>query len=165
MKPCRLLLITLAAFAVAVPLALADATPADEPALRGLIQAKVVADINVGAGRLTTRLQHTDETYRQLRDAGVHPLMVLVFRGAASRLLARSGTVALTPAELLEKKQIDRWIDRFRESGLRMEQCGIAARAQGLQPEDFPLGIVVVRNGYVSLVGYQNQGYALLPMD
>jgi intracellular sulfur oxidation DsrE/DsrF family protein len=34
-----------------------------------------------------------------------------------------------------------------------------------LEVKDFLPQVEVVENGYVSLIGYQQQGYALLPLD
>ncbi|MGD9189483.1 MAG: hypothetical protein PVI89_14780, partial [Desulfobacteraceae bacterium] len=63
------------------------------------------------------------------------------------------------------KKAVQEWIAQFRENGFSLEQCAIAARGQKVSYGDVLPQITVVQNGYISLVAYQNRGYALLPMD
>ena len=134
-------------------------------ALADLKQVKIVCDVNVGAPELLLqRLELIDESYSQLLDAAVAPTVVITFRGEASRYVTRGdGHVA---ADALEtKKAIGLLIDQFQRNGIRMEQCAIAARARHIDPTDFLPAVDVVQNGYVSIVAYQNRGYALLPMD
>ena len=64
-----------------------------------------------------------------------------------------------------KKKEIKEWIGQFQENGFFLEQCAIAARGQKVPYEDILPQIKVVQNGYISIVAYQNRGYALLPMD
>ena len=45
-----------------------------------------------------------------------------------------------------------------------MEQCRIAADMQGIPVTDFLSPLVVVDNGYISMIGYQSQGYSLVPI-
>ena len=63
------------------------------------------------------------------------------------------------------KKEIQGWIAQFHENGFSLEQCAIAARGQKVSYDDVLPQITVVQNGYISIVAYQNKGYALLPMD
>jgi len=63
------------------------------------------------------------------------------------------------------KKKIQGWIGQFHENGFTLEQCAIAARGQKVPAGDILPEITVVKNGYISIVAYQNKGFALLPMD
>ena len=105
-----------------------------------------------------------DDTYTQLIDAGVRPTVVVAFRGPATKYVTR-GTRYVAPEHLSIKKEIQGWIDQFQKNGFALEQCAIAARAQKVAYDDVLSQITVVQNGYISIVGYQNKGYAFLPMD
>jgi uncharacterized protein len=130
-----------------------------------LTTVKVVVDVNVGdPNLLLRRIELIDETYTQLLDAGARPVFVVAFRGPATRFVTR-GKGHVAPAHQAVKKEIHGWIGQFRENGFTLEQCAIAARAQKVPAGDILPSISVVRNGYISLVAYQNLGYALLPMD
>lgn len=145
-------------------LALAGSIP-NTPALKGLGTVKVVVDVNVGEPRLLLRrIEMIDETFSQLLDAGVKPVFVVAFRGPATRYVT-TGEKHVAPGNLAVKKEIREWIDQFHENGFILEQCAIAAQGQKVPVEDILPRISVVKNGYVSLVAYQNKGFALLPMD
>ena len=137
----------------------------DKTALADLKTVKILCDVNLGdAKRLLRRLELIDETYTQLLDAGVRPVIVVAFRGGASHFVT-TGKKYVEAKDQATKKEIQGWVDQFRQNGLRLEQCGIAAKAWKVDPADFLPAIDVVQNGYISIVAYQNRGYALLPMD
>jgi len=144
--------------------ALAD-PPNDADALKGLKTVKVVCDVNVGEPELLLRrIELIDETYTQLIDAGVQPTFVVAFRGPATRYVTR-GSGYVSPEHQAVKKEIQGWIAQFNQNGFTLEQCAIAARGQKVAYEDILPEIKVVQNGYISIIAYQNKGYALLPMD
>ena len=137
----------------------------DANALKGLRAVKVVCDVNVGDPELLLRrMGQIDDTYTQLIDAGIQPTFIVAFRGPATRYVTR-GTGYVSPEHHTVKKEIQGWIDQFHENGFILEQCAIAARAQKVSYDDILPQITVVQNGYISIVAYQNRGYALLPMD
>lgn len=137
----------------------------DRAALADLKAVKIICDVNVrDAKLLLRRLELIDETYTQLVDAGVTPTIVVAFRGGASHYVTR-GDKYVEAKNAGIKKEIQGWVDQFRQNGFRLEQCAIAARAWKVDQADFLPPIHVVQNGYISIVAYQSRGYALLPMD
>jgi len=137
----------------------------NDAALADLTSAKVIFDINVGKPNLLLlRLKFIDKTYRQLQDFGVTPDFVLAFRGKASRYVSL-GEDYVHPDDLAQKRQVEDWIKQFKKAGMALEQCAMAAELQRIEFDEFLPQIEVVANGYISLIGYQNKGYALVPMD
>ncbi|MBS3800366.1 MAG: DsrE family protein, partial [Thioalkalivibrio sp.] len=59
---------------------------------------------------------------------------------------------------------IARVVDRLDEMGMRMEVCGAATRAYNVDNDAVLDPIRPVRSGFISVMGYQNQGYALVPV-
>ena len=55
-------------------------------------------------------------------------------------------------------------IEDFKNLGVTIELCGIAAKGNKVDLDDFLPGIEVVANGYISVIGYQSQGYNLVPI-
>ena len=134
-------------------------------ALEGLTTTRAVFDINQGDPKiLALRLKLIEETYRQLREAGADPRFVLTFRGQASLFLTR-GEKYIAPDDLPLKNEIELLLNQFGEHGMPLEQCAIAARLLNIDTADFLPGIKIVANGYTSLIGYQNRGYAFIPME
>jgi intracellular sulfur oxidation DsrE/DsrF family protein len=148
-----------------IPSMLCAGSVDDKVALADLSSVKIICDVNVGEAKLLLRrLELIDETYSQLLDAGVKPTFVVAFRGGASQFVTR-GDGYVTPEAVQIKKEIQGWVDQFRQHGFRLEQCAIAAKALKVDPEDILPAISIVQNGYISIVAYQARGYALLSMD
>ena len=134
-------------------------------ALNGLTEAKVVFDINLGhPAPLLLRLSFIEKTYNQLKSFGTTPVFVLAFRGGASRFVTK-GDSYLPAEDLADKRKVEAWIDTFSNRGIALEQCALAAELQKIDTGDFLPQVTVVANGYISMIGYQNKGYAFVPMD
>lgn len=156
-------------FSIILTILLVSTSTASEPrndaALKGLTESKVIFDINQGAPkRLLLRLEFVEKTYEQLKSFGTTPKFVLAFRGKASRYMT-AGEDYILPENLATKKKIEERIQRFSTQGMALEQCALAAALQRIDNDEFLPEITVVANGYISMIGYQNQGYAFVPMD
>lgn len=145
------------------PLSMAEINNRD--ALEGLAEMKAVFDINQGnPDILKLRLELIEMTYQQLKKAGVSPHFILAFRGKASFFLT-AGMKYIDIADRKVQKEIHALLEMFSNRGIPLEQCAIAASLAGIDNEDFIPQIRVVTNGYISLMGYQNKGYAFIPME
>lgn len=134
-------------------------------ALAGLDQTRAVFDINQGnPSLLNLRLKLVEKSWQQLHDNGLKPQFVLTFRGRASRFLTKGKGYVSKPEESF-KSEIQERLRRLHGLGMPLEQCAIAAELSQIDTEDFIPEVTVVNNGYVSLIGYQNRGYAFIPMD
>ena len=134
-------------------------------ALHGLETARVYFDVSLKDDNLLVfRMELLDKTVKQMEDAGLKVNTVVGFRGGASRFITRDEHYVLEE-EISNKKKIQDWVKRFSERGIVIEQCAIAADIHDIPHLDFMEEVTVVGNGYVSLVGYQAQGYSVVPMD
>jgi len=149
-----------------LPLSTTFAAPFNNnDALQDLTEVKAVFDINQADPHiLKLRLELIEESYQQLKAAGVTPTFVLTFRGKASFFLT-SGLKYIDIIDLSVKNDIKILLEQFSEQKIPMKQCAIAARLSDINTDDFLPQIEVVTNGYVSLMGYQNKGYAFIPME
>ena len=137
----------------------------DANALKGLKAVKVVCDVNVGDPKLLLRrMELIDDTYTQLIDAGIQPTFIVAFRGPATKYVT-NGASYVTPENNAIKKDLQGWIAQFHQNGFSLELCAIAARGQKVPYNDILSPITIVQNGYISIIAYQNKGFALLPMD
>jgi hypothetical protein len=162
MKKITIFMIVCSLFALAG--ACAEPTTAVK-SLKGLKRVKIICDMNVGEPKLLLkRMELLDTTYRNLVTAGVKATVVVAFRGKASFYITTGD--GYVPAEAKDaKREARQWIDRFRKNGFGVEQCAIAAEMLDIELKDFIPEVEIVQNGYVSIIGYQQQGYAFLPMD
>jgi hypothetical protein len=136
-----------------------------ESALTGVRTADVYFDVNIGEpAKLAKRLELIETTYRQLVASGFSPRAVIGIRGKASNFFTRGDGYVLQ-GDLPMKKAIAARLESLHGQGLAVEQCRIAAGLQEIDEADFLPQLTIVDNGYVSMIGYQAQGYAFVPMD
>lgn len=134
-------------------------------ALSGLTATKAYFDVTVGDPKLLLiRLQLIEKTYNQLAAAGVNPAFVVGIRGKASNFFTK-GTDYVLDTDLADKQQIAVLSAKFAALHINIEQCLLAASFQHIDAADFLPQVHPVTNGYVSMIGYQSQGYGFVPMD
>jgi intracellular sulfur oxidation DsrE/DsrF family protein len=134
-------------------------------ALKGLKTARVYFDVSLKDDNLLVfRMELLDKTIKQMEDAGLEVSSVVGFRGGASRFITKDDHYVLEE-EISNKKKIQEWVKQFSERGIVIEQCSIAADINDIPHNDFMEEVTVVGNGYISLVGYQAQGFSVVPMD
>jgi len=130
-------------------------------ALQGVTSVKAVWDFRVGDPE--TALAHLGLIHDMLDDAnlqkgGERPKFVLVFLGPSLKLISSGENEAASQTE----RKIAEKISAMEADGIRLEICMTAAHAQEVSPESILPEIVQVGNGWISLIGYQHQGYATI---
>ncbi len=147
-----------------VPLAALADQPNDAAALEGVEQGKVVFDINnSNASSLNLYLAVIRETHDDLVRQGIEPDILLAFRGPAVTLVSTDRErLDLSDFDALD--QIADHIADLEMLGVRMEGCGVATRLFQVDNNTLLDGIKPVGNTFVSLIGYQARGYAVIPI-
>lgn len=145
-------------------IALAD-KPSDANALEGVTSGKIAWDINMSSPeKLLLYLKVMDETYQDLKRQGVDPDMVLTFRGPSVRLI----TTERTDVPLDEESHYDGIAKQVQgllaKPNVRAEACSVATRLTGVDADTLLPGIEHVGNTFVSQIGYQAKGYAIIPI-
>lgn len=143
----------------------AEENPDDAIALRSVTSGKVVWDINTASpAKLALYLGVIEETYDDLIRQGITPAMVLAFRGESLKIIGLEHD-QITLTSIPEIKQSAQKIHELMlRPGVRMEACSIAARIFEVDTEKILHGIRPVGNTFVSLIGYQSKGYAIIPI-
>ena len=138
--------------------------PDDSDALMGVKTGKVIFDINMtDAKKMTLYLMVIKQTVDDLKRQGVKPDVILAFRGMSVRLISKDREqMDLEDFEHLDK--IVKQIDDLQKSGVRMEACSVATKLFKVDNNTLLDGIKPVGNTFVSLTGYQAQGYANIPI-
>ena len=137
---------------IIVPARAADA-PNDREALSGLKAARAVFDLRApDRERLIFNLELIKETVEGMAAQRVKPQMVVTFRGPGVRLLTREQAA----------DEIAPLIAELKGMGVRFEVCTVATRIFKVDKATILPDIVLVGNSLISLIGYQNRGYALV---
>ncbi len=91
------------------------------------------------------------------------PVFAVVFSGASVKLLSKKREgVTVDDAKTLD--DVASMLSVMAKEGIRLEICQIALKAFGIDPASVLPELHKVGNGYVSLVGYEAQGYSLVPV-
>jgi len=145
----------LAAFAVASD----SFTP--EP---GHDQVKVVFDMRDPIPEIAAlHLQLILQTHDQLQHAGREPDIKIVFIAHPVKFLS-SDRSAFNDRDQKYLEEMDRTITRMVESGIEIEVCRTAVDYFKVDPSSIRADVHEVDNGWLSLVGYQEDGFQLIPV-
>lgn len=140
------------------------ASPDNTHALQDVNSGKTVFDVNVGkADKLLTYLTVISKTYDDLVASGVASDFVIAFRGASVRLLTTE-TWSFEDDDQKSLKRVLGVLKELKTKGVRLEVCSVATKLYHVDNSTILPPLTLVGNTFVSLIGYQNKGYALIPI-
>lgn len=144
----------------------AESQPPDNThALQGVKTAKSVFDVNVSkAEKLLLYLTVIRKTYDMLVAEGLKPEFVIAFRGATVRLL-NSETWSFEEEDQATLNTARSMLREFKDIGVRLEVCSVATDLYKVDNTTVLPELNLVGNTFVSLIGYQSKGYALVPIN
>ena len=137
----------------------------DRAALGDMKVGKSVFLVDIGeANKLNFYLEVIQGTYKGMKDQGVDPDFILVFIGPSVKYLSTS-----PPADTEQEAggilmDIESNVEALAELGVRQEICAVASRVFGIDNKTILPGLTLVGDGFISLIGYQAQGYHLVPV-
>lgn len=150
-------------FLMSSPLVHAE-KPSDRAALEEVSAGKVVWDINMGdPKKLGLYLRVIQETYDDLVRQGVTPDMIFAFRGRSVLLISTDREAIPLDQHVYLDEVAELLADLSQRAGVRMEACSVACRLFGVKAQTLLPRIQAVGNTFVSLIGYQAQGYGTIP--
>jgi len=154
-------------FLLAVLMTAAPASSEEYPALEGIDGIKAVFDVSLGSPAKANVVfgavkgVYTDKNTRALSQP---PKVAVVFRGPAVKLISPSRE-GFTEAD---NKALDAFADTVRQmkkDGVRLEVCDYALKVLGVDPGSIMPEVDHVGNGFISVIGFQAQGYSLVTID
>ncbi|MEF8794045.1 DsrE family protein [Thiohalorhabdus sp.] len=138
----------------------------DDAALSEVSEGRGVFLVDIGSpDKLALYLNLIPGTYQRLEKQGVDPDFVLVFIGPSVKHLTKpSDSLAdLEHGEALQR--IRQGIDKLQSlEDVRLEVCNVALEVMDVAPERLLPGMKIVSDGFISVIGYQEQGYHLVPV-
>jgi uncharacterized protein len=91
------------------------------------------------------------------------PVFVVVFSGLSVKLISKNRK-GYSPEDQESLNEIANTISAMSKDGIKLEICLIAAKVFQVDPASVLPEIKKVGNGWISLIGYQAQGYSLVPV-
>ncbi len=139
--------------------------PPDVDALKNVNEGKVVWDVTVGnPKKLLLMLKVIEETYYDLINQNVKPDMVFAFHGPVMKLITTESPDLALDEEEAHEEVLELLTSFSQKRGVKMESCSISSRLLNIENDTIISEIKPVGNTFVSLIGYQKQGYSLIPI-
>jgi len=136
----------------------------DYAALKGVNGVNTVFDVSQKTPKVANlvfwavRDVYQNESVRALPNP---PRTVVVFHGLAVKLISSDRT-GFKPEEVAEVDKFADMIQQMKKDGVTFEICDYAAKVMGVDPTTIMPEIDHVDNGFVSVAGYQAQGYSVV---
>ncbi|MCF8037669.1 MAG: DsrE family protein [Desulfobacteraceae bacterium] len=108
-------------------------------------------------------LAHNVFRDQAIRDVSKDADFVVIFMGGSVKMLS-SNRNAFTDDQRKTLERMDNVISKMIKDGITLEVCLFAVDSQGVDPESISPEIERVPNGWISSIGYQAKGYALVPV-
>ena len=164
-KESRMIMIALFLFACLTFVVATQGFGEEYEALKGLKSIKAVFDVRISnpkSAALYLKLIH--DTYKDKNIMGVtkKPAFVVIFIGPSVKLISKNKE-GFSPEEQKILDEIATIISEMSKDGIKLEICLFAAKVFGVDPASILPGIKHEPNGWVSLIGYEAQGYSLVP--
>jgi intracellular sulfur oxidation DsrE/DsrF family protein len=136
-------------------------------ALKGVKGVKTVFDVSQGSPQVANvvfwaiRNVHDDKRTRSLSEP---PQVAVVFHGPAVKMIStdRNG---FKDSDNEALNQFANTIQEMKNSGVRFEVCDYALKVMGVNPATVLPEIFHVDNGFISIAGYQAQGYSTITIN
>ncbi len=97
----------------------------------------------------------------EVKALGKTPRVAVVFHGPAVKLIS-SDMSPFNDAERAEVEKFQETLRQMKKDGANLEVCLYAVKVMGVDKETIITEVDQVGNGFVSVIGYQRQGYALV---
>ena len=129
-------------------------------ALQGVEQAKSVFLIKAdGISQTDRAMKAIRGTHKGLLEQGVQSEVVVVFIGKAVQFITTEPESSLVKEHGEALESISSTAKELKSLGVRMEVCGAATKHFGVDNSSLLEEMTVVGNGFISLIGWQTQGY------
>ena len=125
---------------------------------------KAIFDVRISKAKsLLFALKVIEETAQGMTAQGMKPEFVLAFRGGTLRLLTTDPDVQTEEEEKM-LAEVRQRLKVYKDKGMVLEACNVAARIFDIDKEELDPNLHLVTNSLISVIDYQNRGYALVPM-
>jgi len=158
---------TLLAAMFIVILSALPAMSGEYPALNGVKGVKTVFDVSQGSPQTANIVFWAVKNVNDdpsVRSLAVAPQVAVVFHGPAVKMIStdRNGFKAS------DNEALDKFANTIREmkaEGVTFEVCDYALKVMGVDPSTVLPEVNHVPNGFISISGYQAQGYSLISVN
>lgn len=137
----------------------------DRAALADLKVGQAVFLIDIAdAKKLNFYLDVIQGTFKSMQDQGVRPDFVMVYIGPSVQYLSTSPNPKIEDQYGAILMEIESNVEKLAALSIKQEICAVATDAFGIDNKTVLSELNLVGDGFISLIGYQAQGYHLVPV-
>ena len=137
----------------------------DASALGKLKTGKGVFLVDIGdVKKLNFYLEIIQGTHKSMQRQGVKADFVLVYIGPSVKYLSNKSAEKNPDVDEALLMKIEANIEALADLGVRQEVCSVATEVFGIKNDSLFEDLKIVGDGFISLIGYQQQGYHLVPV-
>ena len=150
--------------AISLVCAISTASGEEYKAMTGIKSAKAVFDERQSDPKSAAlHLKVVHQTFKELEGMKNNPVFVVIFSGPSVKLISKNRE-GFTPQDQKSLDEIANTISAMSKDGINLEFCHLAAKVFNVEPASVLPEIKRVGNGWISMIGYQAQGYSLVPV-
>jgi intracellular sulfur oxidation DsrE/DsrF family protein len=132
--------------------------------MKGIQSVKAVFDEREGNPQAAAfHLKGIHQTFKELAEMKNNPVFVVVFIGPSVKLISKNRE-GLSPEDQRSLDEIADAVSAMSKDGITLEFCLVAAKFFNVDPASVLPEIKGVGNGWIPVIGYQAQGYSLVPV-
>lgn len=138
----------------------------DYQALKGVSSVNTMFDFRDGIPQpalIHLKLIHDTYNDKRIRAISGKPEFVVVFMASSVKLLSNN-RAGFSAEETKMLEEFDQVLKAMAKDGIQLEVCLFAGNVFGVDPTSFPKELIQVPNGWISSIGYQKRGYAMVPV-
>jgi len=132
--------------------------------LNNVKQVKAVFDVSSASAKFSNVVFWAVENVYQdkaVKSLANPPMAAVVFHGPAVKLLS-TDAAHHKDQDAAEVKKFHEQLTKMKKDGVKIEVCAYALKVLGVDPATVIPAVDKVGNGFISIVGYQHQGYAVV---
>ena len=129
----------------------------------GIGQAVFLIDI-ADAKKMNFYLEVIQGTFKRMQAQGVTPDFVMVYIGPSVKYLSTSPDAKTEAGHGGVLMDIESNVAKLAALGIKQEICAVATEVFGIDNKTVFPDLNLVGDGFISLIGYQAQGYHLVPV-
>jgi intracellular sulfur oxidation DsrE/DsrF family protein len=150
--------------AISLVCAVSPVSGEEYTAMKGIKSVKAVFDERESNPKITAfHLEGIHQTYKELAAMKKNPVFAIVFIGPSVKLISKNRE-GFSPEDQKSLDEIAKTISAMSKDGINLEACLVAVKFFNLDPASVLPQVKNVGNGWVSVIGYQAQGYSLVPV-
>jgi intracellular sulfur oxidation DsrE/DsrF family protein len=135
--------------------------------LKGLKSVKAVFDFELGNPQSAlVHLKVIDQTFKDKNITKLRnkPYFTVIFIGPSVKLVSKN-TSGFNAEEQKVLDEFANTLSQMAKAGIKFEICLVAVKILGVEPSTILPEIKQVGNGWISLIGHQAKGYAIVPVS